>query len=320
MKAIVIHEFGGPEVLKLDEIDMPVPAEGQVLVKVKAAGVNPADTYSRAGNYAVQPKLPFTPGTDGAGTIESVGKGVKTFRPGDRVYLGRSVSGTYAEYSLALESQVHMLPENVTFQQGAGVYVPYGTAYHALHHAASAKKGETVLVHGASGGVGIAAVQMARALGLTVLGTAGTAKGLELVKREGAVNAFDHNRDGYRDDILKATGGKGVDIILEMLANVNLGHDLKLIGTRGRVVVIGSRGDATVTPRDLMAKRGTVSGIMLWNITGEEAVEIHRGIEEGLAGRTMRPIIRMELPLSDAARSHREVMAPGALGKIVLIP
>jgi NADPH2:quinone reductase len=320
MRAILIHEFGGPEVLKLQDIKTPVPAEGQVLVKIRAAGVNPADTYARTGNYAFLPELPFTPGTDGAGVVESTGRGIKNFKPGDRVYLGRSVSGTYAEYALATESQVHMLPGNVTFSQGAGVYVPYATAYHALHHAAGAESGETVLVHGASGGVGIAAVQMARALGLSVYGTAGTPAGLDLVKREGAERVFDHNGEGYRDEIIRATGGKGVDIILEMLANVNLGYDLKMIGMCGRIVVIGSRGDVTVTPRDLMTKRGSVMGIMLWNIAPEEAAEIHTGLEAGLIGGTLRPVIRMELPLSEAPRSHREVMSPGASGKIVLIP
>jgi NADPH2:quinone reductase len=285
---------------------------------VKASGVNPADTYNRSGIVPI--KLPFTPGTDGAGIVESTGKGVKSFKAGDRVYLGRSVSGTYAEYALATESQVHMLPGNVTFQQGAGIYVPYATAYYALHYAAEAKKGEIMLVHGASGGVGIAAVQMARALDLTIFGTAGTPGGRKLARSEGAHEVFDHTETGYRDRIMKSTGGKGVDIILEMLANVNLGHDLKLIGTRGRIVIIGSRGDTTVTPRDLMAKMGTVRGMMIWNITAGEAAIINEGIEAGLIDGTIKPVIRKEFSLKDAGESHRLVMTPGASGKIVLIP
>ncbi len=321
MKAIVIHEFGGPDVLKYEETALPeAPGEGQVLVKVYAAGVNPADTYTRAGNYAVKPQLPYTPGTDGAGVIETAGKGVTRFKPGDRVYIGRSVSGTYAEYSLALESQVHPLPENITFSQGAGIYVPYGTAFHALKQASKAEKGETVLIHGASGGVGIAAVQIAGAMGLKVFGTAGTSKGRELVKEEGAHEVFDHTREGYLEDIMKAFGGKGIDIILEMLANVNLSNDLKLLAMNGRVVIVGSRGDATITPRDLMAKRGKVMGMMLWNITLEEAAEIHEALQSGLVNGAFRPVVRCEMPLSDADRSHIEVMSPGAYGKIVLIP
>ncbi|HEY1405128.1 MAG TPA: NADPH:quinone reductase [Spirochaetota bacterium] len=320
MKAIVVREFGGPDVLKLEEISVPAPDAGQVLVRMKAIGVNPADTYARTGNYVIKLNIPFTPGTDGAGVIESVGAGITKVKPGDRVFVGRSVSGTYAEYTLAMESQVHPLPENVSFAQGAGVYVPYGTAYHALHHRAQARSSETVLVHGASGGVGIASVQMARAMGLTVFGTAGSAKGLELAKNEGAHEVFDHAKPDYQESILKATGGRGVDIIVEMLANVNLAADMKLIALKGRIVVIGSRGEITIAPRELMSRRGTIHAMMLWAITDGEASEIHSGLRAGLENETLRPVIGKEYPLSAAARAHTEVMEKGAYGKIILIP
>jgi NADPH2:quinone reductase len=321
MKAILVREFGGPEVQKLEDVPTPKPAAGQVLVKIHAAGVNPADTYARTGNYIVKPPLPYTPGTDGAGVIQSIGDGVKKVKPGDRVYVAKSLSGTYAEFALALESQVYRLPDPISFAQGAGVFIPYGTAYHALRHQAQARGGEIVLVHGASGGVGIASLQMARALGLTVFGTAGTAKGLELVQREGAHQAFDHSKSGYQDDILKATGGRGVDIVLEMLANVNLGHDLKLLAQFGRAIVIGSRGDVTVTPRELMTRRSSVRGFTLWAITEAEATDIHAGIIAGLENGTLRPVVGKELPLQDAPQAHMDVMVPsGAFGKIVLIP
>ena len=176
MNAIQVHEFGGPEVLKLDEIATPRPAAGQVLVRIHAAGVNPYDTYMRAGTYAIKPPLPYTPGSDGAGTVEAVGEGVTKVKPGDRVYTAKTLTGAYAEFALTLESQVHPLPEKISFTQGAGVWVPYGTAYHALFHSADARAGETLLVHGASGGVGIAAVQIERNIGMTVFGTAGTPK------------------------------------------------------------------------------------------------------------------------------------------------
>ncbi len=321
MKAILVRQFGGPEVMKLDEAPTPKPATAQVLVKIHAAGVNPADTYARSGNYAVLPTLPYTPGTDGAGVIDSVGEGVKKVKAGDRVYLAKSISGTYAEYALALESQVHHLPDRISFAQGAGVFIPYGTACHAIHHHAKAHARETILVHGASGGVGIAAVQMARAMGLTVFGTAGTAKGLELVKREGAHQAFDHSSANYKDEIMKATAGRGVDIILEILANVNLGADLRLLAQYGRVIVIGSRGDVTITPLDIMSRRAAVLAFTLWAITEAEATDIHAGLIAGLENGTLRPVVGSELPLKDAAQSHIEVMKPsGAFGKIVLIP
>jgi NADPH2:quinone reductase len=320
MKAIVVHEFGGPEVLKFEEIPTPKPAAGQVLVRVHAVGVNPYDTYMRNGTYAVKPPLPYTPGSDGAGTVEAVGTGVTKVKSADRVYMAKTVTGAYAESAIALESQVHRLPEKASFSQGAGVWVPYGTAYHALYHSAQAHASETVLIHGASGGVGIAGVQLARALGLTVLGTASSQKGLDLATREGAHQVFDHSKPGYLDEIMKATGGRGVDIILEMLANVNLAHDLKLLATNGRVIVIGNRGEITINPRDAMARRASIRGFTLWAITASEEADIHAGIIAGLENGTLRPVVGRELALAEAARAHVEILQPGAAGKIVLIP
>lgn len=320
MKAILVRQFGGPEVLKLEEVPTPKPAAGQVLVRIHAAGVNPYDTYMRSGTYAQKPALPYTPGSDGAGLIAAIGEGVKKVQAGDRVYTAKTVTGAYAEYALALEEQVHTLPAKISFSQGAGVWVPYGTAYHALIHSAEAHASETVLVHGASGGVGTASVQLARAMGLTVFGTAGTGKGRDLVNREGAHQVFDHGKAGYQEEILKATGGRGVDIILEMLANVNLAHDLKLLGIRGRVIVIGNRGDVTINARELMARRASIRAFTLWGITPAEEADIHAGLIAGLENGTLRPVVSKELPLADAGRAHQEILEPGAAGKIVLAP
>ncbi len=320
MKAIRVHSFGGPEVLKLEEVPTPRPGPGQALVRIHAAGVNPYDTYMRTGTYAIRPPLPYTPGSDAGGMVEAVGEGVRGVKPGDRVYTATTVTGAYAEYALALESQLHPLPERISYAQGAGVWVPYGTAYHGLHHWAKASASETALIHGASGGVGTAAVQMARAMGLVVFGTAGTERGAKLVEREGAHRVFLHSDPGYREKILEATGGRGVDLVLEMLANLNLGHDLKLLAREGRVIVIGSRGDVSVTPRDLMMRRTSIHGFALWNINEAEAAEIHAGILAGLENGSLRPIVGRELPLAEAARAHKEVLEPGAFGKIVLVP
>ena len=320
MKAILVHEFGGPEVLKLEELPTPRPAAGQVLVRIHAAGVNPYDTYMRNGLYPVKPPLPYTPGSDAAGSVEAVGEGVTKVKKGDRVYTAKTLTGAYAEYALTLESQVHPLPAKITYAQGAGIWVPYGTAYHALHQCTKARAGESLLIHGASGGVGIAAAQMASAMGMTVLGTAGTEKGLELAMREGAHHVFNHTKPDYREQILKTTGGLGVNLILEMLANVNLGHDLKLLATHGRVIVIGSRGDVTISPRDIMSRQGSILAFAVWGLTEAEEKEIHAGILAGLENGTQRPVIGKEIPLSDAPRAHKEILQPGAYGKIVLVP
>jgi NADPH2:quinone reductase len=320
MRAIVVNEYGGPEVLKLDDVLLPEPGPGLVLIRVKAAGVNPADTYIRGGKYAVKPKLPYTPGTDGAGIVEAIGSDVKTVGLGDRVYLTGSLIGTYAECTLALESQVHPLPRALSFSQGAGVYVPYTTAFHALDRLARGRAGETVLVHGASGGVGIAAVQIARARKMTVIGTAGTPAGRALVEREGAHHVLDHGADGYQEELLRLTGGRGFDVIMEMLADRNLGADLRLLARYGRVVVIGCRGEALINPRDLMAREAVILAMTLWNISKSDSESAHAAIATGLENGSLRPIIGTELPLAEAAAAHRRIMEPGAHGKIVLVP
>ena len=320
MKAIRVHEFGGPEVMILEQEPDLTPGRGQVVVSVKAAGVNPVDTYIRAGTYVVKPPLPYTPGMDAAGTVQAIGDGVAGFKVGERVYVGGTLRGAYAEQTLCEAAQVHRLPERVSFAQGAGVNVPYATAYRALYLRAHALAGETLLVHGASGGVGIAAVQMARAFGLTVIGTAGTEKGRKLALDQGAHYVVDHRRDGYTHEIMALTNGRGVDLILEMLANVNLAADLSLLALHGRVAVIGNRGSIEINPRAAMQRDLSILGLTLLNATKEELVTIHAAIVAGLENGTLNPIVGREIPLAEAERAHREVMEPGSYGKMVLIP
>ena len=320
MKAIRVHEFGGPEVLRVEGVPEPRPGAGQVVVRVRAVGVHPVDTYIRSGAHAVRPALPYTPGLDAAGEVESVGEGVERLSAGQRVYVAGSLSGTYAELALCEESQCHPLPEHVLFTEGAGVYTPYATAYRALFQRAQGKPGETVLVHGASGGVGTAAVQLARAAGLRVVGTAGTEEGLRLIMEQGAHRALDHHAPDYLNHLVEFTGGRGVDVIIEMLANVNLNKDLEVLAKGGRVVVVGSRGAVEINPRLAMTRDAAILGMTLFNTTPPELASIHAALAAGLEARTLRPVVGRELPLSEAARAHEEVLKPGAYGKIVLIP
>ena len=319
MKAIRVHEFGGPEVLRLEEMPTRHAGPGEVLVRVHAAGVNPVETYIRAGTYARLPELPYTPGNDGAGVVEHVGSGVTEFKGGDRVYTGGSISGTYAEFALCKKEQVHPLPANVSFAQGAAVGTPYATAYRGLLQRGDAKPGEIVLVHGASGGVGTAAVQLARAHGLRVLGTAGSDDGIKLVRQQGAHEVFNHRSPEHFEQVMKATGGRGVDVILEMLANVNLGKDLTILAKGGRVVIIGSRGPVEINPRDTMQRDADVRGMILPNTPPAQMASIHAALVAGLENGTLRPVIAKEFSLADAAQAHRAVMESGALGKIVLV-
>jgi NADPH:quinone reductase len=319
MKAIRAKEFGGPDVLRLEQVTAPKPAAGEVLVRIHASGVNPVETYIRAGKYARLPELPYTPGNDGAGVVEEVGADVREFKAGDRVYTAGSISGTYAEFALCRKEQIHPLPANVSFAQGAAIGTPYATAYRGLYQRAVAKPGETVLVHGASGGVGTAAVQLARARGLRVFGTAGSDEGLKLVREQGAHEMFDHRVSEHFEQVMKATNGHGVDVIVEMLANVNLGKDLNILAKRGRVVVIGSRGPVEINPRDTMQRDADVRGMILPNTPPAEMASIHAALVAGLENGTLRPVIGKEFPLVEAAQAHQAVMKSGALGKIVLV-
>lgn len=324
MKAILAREFGGPEVLKLEDVPDPAAGRGQVRVRIHAVGVNPYDTYMRAGGYAIKPDLPYTPGADAAGVIDQVGEDVSPWKAGDRVYVSGTAAGkahgAYAQYALCAPEQVHRLPDRISFTQGAGVFVPYVTAWRALFGRANTRAGDIVLIHGASGGVGVAATQLAVACGATVIGTAGTDEGLTTVRAQGAQHAVNHRTAGYLDEVTKLAGGRGPDVILEMLANVNLDHDLTVIAPAGRIVVIGNRGRVEIDARKIMTKDASVFGLALWGIPQDEVRRAHQAIIAGLESGALNPVVGTELPLKDAALAHARVMEPGARGKIVLLP
>jgi NADPH2:quinone reductase len=324
MKAIRAHAFGGPDVLQLDDVDDLTPGHGEVVIDVKAAGVNPADTYMRGGAYAIVPDLPYTPGGDAAGVISAIGDGVTAFKVGDRAFTGVALSfsmqGCYADKVLRKSDDVLALPDQVAFAQGAALGVPYATAHYGLFARGGSKAGETVFVHGASGAVGTAAIQLAKRAGMTVIGSGGSDRGLKLILDEGADHAVDHTRDGYLDEVRSLTGGKGPEIILEMLANVNLASDLDLVAKYGRIIVIGNRGEITINPRMTMMKELDVRGLALFNGSRAQMEEIMTDLLSGLTDGSLRPVIGREMPLADAAKAHEAVLEPGAYGKIVLMP
>ncbi len=319
MNALVVREFGGPEVMKIEDVPAPAAGPGQILIRVRAVGVNPVDTYIRSGMYARKPNLPYTPHAEIAGTVEAAGDGVTRVKPGDRVY-AYMVDGGGAELARADEWQVQRLPDRATFAQGAAIGVPYATAWRALFLKTHARPGETVLIHGASGAVGVAAVQLARAHGMRVIGTAGTADGLRLVREQGAHEALNHRDADYLTKIPALTNGRGPDVILEMMANVNLDKDLDVLAPHGRIMVIGNRGRVEIDARKMMGKDGAMLGMTLFNTTRDEFKEIHAAIVAGLENGTLNPVVRKEMPLAQAPQAHVEVMEPGAFGKIVLVP
>ncbi|MDX9917106.1 MAG: NADPH:quinone reductase [Gudongella sp.] len=324
MKAIVMSSFGDPEVLQIKEINEPIPGVNEVRVRLHAAGVNPNEAYIRSGNYSFGvPDLPFTPGFDGAGVVDAVGEGVTHVKVGDRVFvaamLAKKNTGTYAQKVVCEADAVHLLADNVSFEQGASLGIPAMAAYRALFHRAKLKASEVVLIHGASGGVGTLAVQMAKAIGAVVIGTASSDEGKAMVKDAGADFATDHLREDNFDEILKITDGKGPDVIIEFLANHNLENDMKIISQYGRIVIVGNRGSIEITPRHAMGKEADILGMALWNAPPKEYKESLYGISAFLKSGVVVPIVGDKFKLEEAYKTHELILTKKGHGKMVLL-
>ncbi|XP_049829522.1 zeta-crystallin-like isoform X1 [Schistocerca gregaria] len=318
MKAVRIHKFGSKDALKLETVPIPEVGESEVLVRVNAAGINPVDTYIREGSFAVLPTLPAILGKEAAGVVEKVGDGVQGLKEGDRVFTCLPDNGGYAEYVTCKKNYVFPLSERLSFSQGAGLYVPYFTAYRALVTKCRIKPGEVLLIHGASGAVGIAALQLAKACGVSVVGTAGTLEGMELVKSLGADFVFNHKEKGYLNNAVAAIGGQGFNVVLENLANINLGADLTVLNQQARVAVVGSRGSVEVNPRSLMLTESTIIGVKLMGNTEEEHLEAAGVILKGIEDGWVKPIIAKEYALEEASQAHHDIIHnKGARGKLV---
>jgi NADPH2:quinone reductase len=278
----------------------------------------------RSGTYAIRPELPYTPGGDAGGVICAMGPDVTQHKVGDRVFVGTALSfdltGCYAEKVKRKASEVLPLAEGISFAQAATFGVSYPTAHYALFERGGAKAGETVFIHGASGSVGSSAIQLAKRAGLRVVGSAGTAKGLELVRAEGLDHAVNHTEAGHMNDVRRLTDGNGPELILEMLANVNLAADMELAAKYGRIVVIGNRGEITINPRVAMMKELDIRGIALWNATAAQTKPIMLDILAGITEGSLHPVVGREMGLSEAAAAHVAVLEHGVGGKIVLIP
>jgi NADPH:quinone reductase len=320
MKAIRVHQFGGPEVLQLEEVADPLPDSAQIVVAVRAIGVNPVEAYVRSGAYTPAPALPYTPGTDAAGTVESVGDGVEDLKPGDRVYTSGSLTGTYAEKTLCSRVHVHKMPDGISFSKGAGLGIPYGAAYRALFQRARASAGDVLLIHGTDGSVGVAVLQFARARGIETIVTVGSNEGRMLAERYGVRHIVNHFDPDHMKQVMALTGGRGVDVIVEMLANVNLGNDLPALAPGGRVVIIGSRGPVEINPRDLMRPEAAILGMLLFSAPEADLAHIHSAIASGLVDGSLDPVIDRKMALTEITEAHGLLESSKALGKIVLIP
>jgi len=309
MQAIRVYEHGGPEVMKLEDITLADPKQGEVLIRIRAAGVNPVDTYIRAGTNNYSADMPYTPGKEAAGIIEAVGAGVVSLKVGMRVFCSSTMTGAYATHALCQVEKVYPLPDHISFAQGACLGVPYATACRALFARAEAKKGDLIFVHGASGGVGTAAMQLAKGAGMTVIASAGRVDFEKKLCDQGADFVVNHNDPGHFSKVMEYTEGRGVDVILEMLANVNLGSDLPLLKKQGRVVIIGNRGDVEINPRDLMVRDAAILGMALANADDKEQRELYEKITSGLQDGSLNPVVGEAFDLTDAPLAHSAVIS-----------
>ncbi len=318
MRAIQATAFGDASVLRQAEVPVPEPGTGEVRVRVRAAGVNPVEVYIRNGGYGVKdPDLPYIPGSDAAGTVDAIGSGVTGYAVGDRVFVAGRGQGTYAEYTVGAATDLGQLPDGLSYAQGASVGVPGLAAHRALFGRGGLRAGETVLVHGASGAVGQIALQLAAAAGAVVIGTAGSPDGLAAIEALGAA-AVDHSRSDQYERILKLTGGRGVDLTVEMLANVNLADDAHIMARHGRIMVVGSRGSLDFTPRLLMAKELDVRGVTNASYLPDERAAAVADLARRLADGSLVPLVGRTFPLADAGAAQDHVLTARALGKVVL--
>ena len=303
-RRVRVHEFGSSSVLKLESFDADKDlkcADDQLVVEIHAVGINPVETYIRSGQYASLPELPYTPGKDGAGCVYRVGALVTSFKPGDRVWITGTLSGSYAEYCLCSCSDVHSLPAHLSFEQGACLGIPYRTAYRALKSLGNAQAGKSVLIHGATGGVGTACLQLARTIGMgPIIATTSSVDTtiIQSLKDDGADIVTTHGNSEL---------GILVDLIVENLASANLGTDLKLLKKGGCVIVVGSRGEVTINPRDLMRCEGSIRG-MVGAGSNEDKIAADAAIQSGIESDQLIPRVGTVFTLDEISLAHDEVI------------
>jgi NADPH2:quinone reductase len=324
MKAVRIHEYGGPEVLVCDEVERPAPGPQQALIRVEAAGVNPVDVAVREDRFPTPKAPPKTIGSDGAGVVVEVGPDVAGLAVGDEVFfsgLGIGSEGSYAEYAVIAAVQAVPKPPSASFVEAAALGLAFATAHYGLVHRAQLQPDETVLVQGAAGGVGSAAVQLARVLGGRVFGTVSADDDAIRVRELGAEATIDRKREDVAARARELTGGNGVDIVVELHTSANLDTDLAAIARGGRIVCIG-QGPRPEAEVPIGRARAAAASLLFtsWGNAGRAGVadilrEVSQLVEEG----RLRPVVGRTFPLAEARAAH-EALAGRHYGKIVLVP
>jgi NADPH:quinone reductase-like Zn-dependent oxidoreductase len=321
MKAIRAHQFGGPEQLRFEDAPDPQVQAGQVQIRVRAAGINNAD-MSRLSGLVEEISFPYIPGTDVSGEIEAVGAAVTHLGKGDRIF-GRALAGGYAEKTCLAAAEAFELPSNLSFAEGAAIPIPFYTAYNVLHRKGGLKSGETVLISAGGGGVGVAAIQLAKLAGARVVTTVGSQEKAEQVRALGADLAVNYKEQDFVAEINKFTDGKGVDLIIESVAAENLAKDFAALTNKGRIMLIGSgtgkSRDTTFNVLSAVLKDATIYASSLTNVHSEIA-EMAKALSDLFAGGKIKAVVSKSYPLSDAVQALSDLRESRVFGKLVLTP
>lgn len=321
MKAIQISQYGGPEVLKIKEIQIGKPSSGQALIRIEAAGVNFIDVYQRRGAYPV--KLPYIPGLEGSGVVEAVGEGVKNVKPGDRVAYVHE-PGSYAEQHLVKAEHLIPLPSDLSFEQGAAFPLQGMTAHYLIHEFRKIKANEIVLIHAAAGGMGLLLVQWAKHLGARVLGTVSTEEKAKIAKAAGADDLILYTKQDFATEVRRLSSGHGADLIIDGVGKTTFAGNLEAAALRGNIVIFGAASGPAdpISPNILMNRSLTLSGGSLFNyiLTAEELMERAKAVIDGIQKGWLKLRIDQVFPLEKASEAHQILEERKTSGKLLLSP
>ena len=323
-KAIRIYETGGPEVMRWEDVDPGKPEPGEALVRHEAVGLNFIDVYHRTGLYPL-PALPATPGMEGSGIVEAIGEGVTEVAVGDRVAYAGIPPGAYAEVRRIPAHRLVQLPEKISFQQGAAMMLQGMTARYLLRGCYDVKKGDTILIHAAAGGVGSIVCQWAKHLGATVIGTVGSPAKAELARAQGCDHPILYNDEDFTARTKEITGGNGVDVVYDSVGQATFMQSLDCLRPMGMIVSFG-QSSGSVPPLDLgeLAARGSLfltrPSLMAYTAAREDLLNHAGDLFEVVQSGAVKIEVNQTYPLAEAARAHRDLEARKTTGSTILIP
>jgi NADPH2:quinone reductase len=324
MKALICSQYGPPENLRVQDMPDPQPAAGEVVVRVRAAGVNFPDALIVQNLYQFKPTPPFSPGGEAAGEVLAIGAGVSRFKVGDKV-IALTIWGGFAEQVLAQEDQLIAMPPGMSFEVAGSLLLTYGTCIHALRDRAGLQPGQTVLVLGAAGGIGIAAIELAKALGARVIAAASSAEKLATCRAKGADEVINYREQNLRDEIKRITGGKGVDVVVDPVGGDHAEQALRSMAWRGRYLVVGfTDGQIPRLPLNLVLLKGcAIVGVFWGDFVAREPQAAQTDLQDlvaMLARGQIQPLISARYSLQDASKAILELSQRRAQGKLIVLP